>query len=84
MDWFEEIKSGQTFAQIAARAGTSKRRVQDVIDLAFLAPDIIEQAVNGTLPLHFTSDYLIKTGIPADWNKQRKMLGESALISVQN
>ena len=84
MDWFEEIKNGQTFAQIAARAGTSKRRVQDVIDLAFLAPDIIEQAVNGTLPLHFTSDYLIKTGIPADWNKQRKMLGESALISVQN
>ncbi len=82
MDWFEEIKSGQTFTQIAARAGTSKRRVQDVIDLAFLAPDIIEQAVNGTLHLHFTSDYLIKSGVPADWTMQRKMLQEQDLINV--
>jgi len=82
MDWFEEIKNGQTFAQIAARAGTSKRRVQDVIDLAFLAPDIIEQAVNGTLPLHFTSDYLIKAGVPADWATQRKMLEEPVFKSV--
>jgi len=82
MEWFEEIKSGDTFTQIAARAGTSKRRVQDVIDLAFLAPDIIEQAVNGTLPLHFTSDYLIKTGVPADWATQRKMLVEPAFINV--
>ena len=82
MGWFEEIKSGQTFTQIAARAETSKRRVQDVIDLAFLAPDIIEQAVNGTLPIHFTSDYLIKTGVPADWTMQRKMLEEPALTYV--
>ena len=82
MGWFEEIKSGQTFAQIAARAGTSKRRVQDVIDLAFLAPDIIEKAVSGTLPLHFTSDYLIKSGVQADWAAQRKMLMEPAFINV--
>lgn len=84
MDWFEETKSGQTFTQLAARSGTSKQRVQDVIDLAFLAPDIIEQAVNVTLPLHITSDYLIKTGVPTDWTMQRKMLKEPALTNARN
>lgn len=83
MEWFEAIKSGETFTQIATRAGTSKRRVQDVIDLAFLAPDIIEKAVNGTLPLHFTSNYLIKTGIPVDWNMQRKMLTKPTFINAR-
>ena len=39
--WFEAIKRGETFAKIAAREGTSKRRIQDVVDLAFLAPDIL-------------------------------------------
>ncbi len=83
MEWFEAIKSGETFTQISTRAGTSKRRIQDVIDLAFLAPDIIEKAANGTLPLHFTSDYLIKTGIPVDWNMQRKMLRDPATTNVR-
>lgn len=39
--WLERIKAGETFAQIAEAEGTSKRRVQQMIDLAFLAPDII-------------------------------------------
>lgn len=49
-------------------------RVRRVIELAFLAPDIVEQAIAGTLPIHMTSDYLIRTGVPADWKDQRKML----------
>ncbi len=39
--WFNEIKSGRSFDEIADVESTSKRRVQQMINLAFLAPDII-------------------------------------------
>ena len=74
MEWYGAVKSGKSFAQIATRAAITTDRVRSVIDLAFLAPDIIEQIVRGKLPLHMTSDFLIKTGIPSDWNAQREML----------
>lgn len=76
--WFEAVKLGQTFTEIAAKEKTSARRVQDLIGLAFLAPDIIGQVLNGTLPLHVTTNYLIRNGVPADWSEQRAMLAESA------
>jgi len=41
-NWFEAIKRGETFAKIVAREGTSQRPIQDVVDLAFLAPDILQ------------------------------------------
>jgi len=74
MEWYDAVKSGKSFAQIAKLAGVTTDRVRSVIDLAFLSPDIIEQTVSGKLPLHMTSDFLIKTGIPSDWNAQREML----------
>lgn len=58
--WFEAIKRGETFAEVGAREGTSKRRVQDVVDLAFPAPDILKQIISGTRPVYVTSDFLIK------------------------
>ena len=61
MEWFEAVKGGKSFAQIASQAGITTDRVRSVTDLAFLAPGIIEQAISGSLPLHITSDYLIKT-----------------------
>ena len=63
-NWFEAIKRGETFATIASREGTSRRRIQDVIDLAFLAPDILQQVIAGTLPLPAATDVLIKRGVP--------------------
>jgi len=40
--WMEMIIKGKTFTEIAAAEGTSKRRVQDVVELALLSPDILE------------------------------------------
>lgn len=79
--WFEAIKRGETFAEIATREGTSKRRVQDVVDLAFLAPDILEQVIAGCLPMHATSDVLIKQGIPGRWSEQRLPIKENPVQS---
>ena len=69
--WMAMILGGKTFTEIAESEGTSKRRVQDVIDLAMLAPDILDAIANGEQPDGLTSDALIKSGVPATWSEQR-------------
>jgi len=69
--WMAMIFEGKTFAEIAEAEGTSRRRVQDVIDLAMLAPDILDAIAAGGQPDGLTSDYLIKSGVPAVWSEQR-------------
>ena len=69
--WFRMILAGQTFSEIAEAEGTSKRRVQDVVDLALLAPEVLDVIVAGEQPIWLTSDALIKTGFPALWTDQR-------------
>lgn len=69
--WLKQILAGQTFSEIAEADGTSKRRVQDLVDLALLAPEVLNAIVAGEQPLGLTSDYLIKMGFPALWSEQR-------------
>ncbi len=66
------ILDGKTFAEIADAEGTSKRRIQDVVDLALLAPDILNAISKGEQPDELTSDYLIKSGLSAVWSEQRE------------
>ena len=72
--WFEQIKAGETFSQIAEADQTSKRRIQQMIDLAFLAPDIVRDVLNGTQPLGFTSDWCLRHTIPTSWAEQRALI----------
>jgi hypothetical protein len=72
--WFEQIKSGKTFSQIAATDKTSKRRIQQMIELAFLAPDIIRDVLEGTQPFGFTSDWCLRHSIPTSWADQRVLI----------
>ncbi len=69
--WMAMIIDGKTFAEIAQAEGTSKRRVQDVVDLAMLTPDILDVIAAGEQPDGLTSDYLIKSGVPSVWTEQR-------------
>ncbi len=73
--WLDCIFAGQTYSEIAEAEGTSKRRVQDIVDLALLAPDVLNAIVAGEQPVGLTSDYLIKTGFPALWSEQRVLFG---------
>ena len=72
--WFERIKAGETFSEIAATETTSKRRIQQMIGLAFLAPDIVRDALEGKQPLGFTSDWCLRHEIPSGWSEQRKLI----------
>jgi site-specific DNA recombinase len=74
--WLAMIIDGQTFAEIAPAEGTSKRRVQDIVDLAMLAPALLDAIAKGEQPEGFTSDYLIKTGFPAIWSEQHQQFAE--------
>ncbi len=74
--WMAMILSGRTFTEIAEAEGTPKRRVQDVVDLAMLAPDILDAIASGEQPGGLTSDYLIKSGVPASWSEQREQFAK--------
>ncbi|MGA9795076.1 MAG: hypothetical protein WBQ17_06005 [Rhizomicrobium sp.] len=43
------------------------------VSLAFLAPDIVEAAIDGRLPRRIGITRL--ADLPSDWAKQREMLG---------
>jgi hypothetical protein len=75
-DWFTRIKAGETYAQIAQADGTTPRRVQLMLDLAFLAPDIVRDVCEGTQPVGFTSEWLKTHHLPSDWAEQRQMIAK--------
>lgn len=70
--WLGMILDGTTFTEIAAAEGTSKRRVQDLVDLAMLEPSLIDQIAQGDQPSGLTTDYLIRSGVPALWIGQQE------------
>jgi site-specific DNA recombinase len=69
--WFEEIKAGSTMQAIANREGVTQRRVAHLVDLAFLAPDIVRSIVEGRQPPTLTADRLIKSRHRTLWSDQR-------------
>ncbi|NEK25148.1 recombinase family protein [Sulfitobacter sp. JBTF-M27] len=69
--YFDLVRSGKTFAEISETEGVSKRRVQQLIELAFLAPDIIRAIREGRQPVGMTSDWLKRHAFPPIWTEQR-------------
>lgn len=69
--YFELVQSGKTFAEIAEIEDVSKRRVQQLIELAFLAPDVIRAVRDGRQPAGMTSDWLKRHAFSPIWSEQR-------------
>src|SRR5262249_22577530 len=61
--------------QIAVRDKCSVRQVNMTISLAFLAPKLVQAAVEGRLPCAISVTRL--RNAPADWSRQYAMLGLS-------
>lgn len=72
--WFERVRGGETFDHIAKTSDTSKRRIQQMIGLAFLAPDIVRMIMDGDQPAGFTSDWCKQNILPSDWAEQRAIV----------
>ena len=73
--WLDDIvtRRAADIETIAMRQGRSKRSIAMTISLAFLAPDIVEAAVDGRLPRGIGVRRLVD--LPSDWVEQRRMLG---------
>ena len=74
--WLDEIVAGAVSVdQIAAREQCSIRQVNMTISLAFLAPTLVQAAVEGRLPRGIGVTRL--RDAPAEWARQYAMLGLS-------
>lgn len=74
--WFEDLKTGLSYNEIASRSGIDERVVARTIRLAFLAPDITKAILAGNEPSGLTSQKLVRISkLPSDWNAQREVLG---------
>lgn len=73
--WLDELVSGRTKnpEEIADRERCSVRKVNMIISLAFLAPDLIKLAVDGTLPRGITLSRLYEPW--NDWREQFRAFG---------
>jgi site-specific DNA recombinase len=72
--WADELVTGRVrdTGALAAREGCSERSVRQTLNLAFLAPELVQAAVEGRLPDGLGITRLIE--LPLDWNAQRRMI----------
>ena len=73
--WYEAIRKGASFSAIAEQEKTTTSRIQQMIGLTFLAPDILDQIAAGTQPVAFTSEWFKTRQLPFGWDEQRKIIG---------
>lgn len=73
--WLNELVHHKTASiqQIAQREGRSERSIRMTLTLAFLSPEIVRAAIDGTLPRGLGLSQM--TDLPSDWSEQKKALG---------
>ena len=81
--WLNEIMTDSTVRaeSIAEREGCSVRQVNVTISLAFIAPDLVKAAIEGRLP-HGHGVTRMRD-LPAEWPRQRQMLGLWAMSASE-
>ena len=74
--WYDLLISGQAKSreEIARTNGLSGQHVARHLQLAWLAPDIVEAILDGHQPKQLTVKRLLAK-LPMDWAEQRKVLG---------
>ena len=72
--FYDAVKQGQSFDQVAKSENLSTRRVMQIIDLAFLAPPIVKAIVTGDQPLALTTKWLSANLMPSDWQAHRRIV----------
>ena len=72
-DWLERIKNGEALNEIACAEATTTKRVQQILEFAFLAPDIVREVLAGNQPLGLTTTWIATHTIPTDWVEQREL-----------
>jgi site-specific DNA recombinase len=73
--WLNDVVTGRmtTVAELCARENCSTRQVNMTISLAFLAPNLVEAAIEGRLPRGIGIERL--RDLPSEWSQQFEVLG---------
>lgn len=77
-NWFDQLASGDagSVKEIAECEEIFDTEITRILPLAFLAPSIIENILNGRQPETLTVKSLKRINpLPTDWNEQQKRLG---------
>jgi site-specific DNA recombinase len=67
--WLEQAEA-VSIQELASKAGVTPGYVQKVIPLAFLAPGLTRELLNGGRRLHSGLMAHLNRGIPIDWDQQ--------------
>jgi site-specific DNA recombinase len=84
-EWSEWIIAGKVWGgrSIAQKTGLDERYVSQILECAFLAPDIVEAILNGRQPGNLTWKKLTRR-VPMNWVEQRKQFGFPSLYFRQS
>ena len=75
--WQELIDSGRVknMTELAKAEKVGLPRVQKILKLARLAPDIVEEIARGRQPAGLALLFFVENRLPDDWNEQRRVIG---------
>ena len=78
--WAHLLESGEvrSVAGLAERHGLCNHYAGRLLPLAWLAPDLVRQILEGTQPRAITLAALTKAPLPADWDDQRRLFASLA------
>lgn len=72
MDWADQIKAGTGINEIAQANGVSAVYVSSTLNLAFIAPSLLQAICDGRQRQDVTTDMLYRAQIPIDWADQER------------
>ena len=77
--WYEALKTGafKSIGEIVKRSHMNKSEVSRTLPLAFLAPSIVKDCIDGKHPEDLTAEVLRRRAsrLPSVWQEQRTYLG---------
>jgi hypothetical protein len=78
--WQELIDSGRVknMTELAKAEKVGLARMQKMLKLARLAPDIVEDIARGRQPVGLSLLFFVENPLPNDWNEQRAVIGRLA------
>lgn len=78
--WQERLDSGRVknMTELAKAEKIGLARMQKMLKLARLAPDIVEDIARGRQPVGLSLLFFVENPLPDDWNEQRAAIGGRA------
>lgn len=76
--WLDRLFTDErcTISKIANAEGVTGRYIRRLLELAFLAPDIVEAILDGRQPADISTEWLVRhADLPLGWREQRQALG---------